>query len=127
MKVALISIKKIYFQSLTTKSSNMQNHRTKPTNNETLYWYKESLVKGKVSEEKFNSEAIMFFNLSPEQSTKSKQIFKREILNFMTEHTNKQKNLTFCKNRGVQENILRCLQISLREVLKMKRSRRRGF
>ena len=77
------------------KSSNMQDiHRTKPTNNETLHWYKESLENGKVSEEKFKSEAITFFNLSPEQSTKSKQIFKREILNFMTEHTNMQKNLT---------------------------------
>ena len=63
--------KKYTFQSVTTKSSNMQNHRAKPTNNETLYWYKESLENGKVSEEKFKSEAITFFNLSPEQSTQS--------------------------------------------------------
>ena len=47
-----------------------------------------------ISEERFKSEAITFFNLSPEHSTKSKPIFKREILNFMTVHTNTQKNLT---------------------------------
>ena len=64
--------KKIFFQSVTTKSSNMQKHRAKPTNNETLQWFKESLENGKLSEEKFKSEAIMFFNLSPEQSRKSK-------------------------------------------------------
>ena len=75
----------------------MQNHRSnlgQPTNNETLHWFKESLENGKVSEERFKSEAITFFNLSPEHSTKSKPIFKREILNFMTVHTNTQKNLT---------------------------------
>ena len=54
------------------KSSNIQDiRRTKPTNNETLNWYKDSLENGKVSEEKFKSEAITFFNLSPEQSTQS--------------------------------------------------------
>ena len=86
-------------------SSYKQHHLSspcQPTNNETLRWYKESLENGKVSEDRFKSEAVAFFNLSSENTTKSKPMFKREILNFVTMHANMQKNLTrdFLRHQG---------------------------
>ena len=57
-----------------------------PTNGKTLDWYKGSLKNGKVSEEMFKNEAITFFKLSAEQSTKSKAEFKRQIEKYVTMH-----------------------------------------
>ena len=87
------------------ESSYQQHHWSnlgKPTNNETLHWFKESLENGRASEERFKSEAISFFNLSPERSTMSKAMFKREILDFTSMHINTQRNLTreFLKDQG---------------------------
>ena len=70
-----------------------EQHHDHPSNKETLDWYKECLKNGKVSEETFKREAITFFNLSPENSTKSKQMFKKEIENFITIHTNMKRKL----------------------------------
>ena len=55
--------------------SNEQHHEH-PSNKETLEWYKHRLQNGKVSEETYKREAVTFFNLSPEDSVKPKQIFK---------------------------------------------------
>ena len=107
MKVASISVYESILQSVKMESSYQQHHRSnlgKPTNNETLHWFKESLENGRASEERFKSEAISFFNLSPENGTMSKAMFKKKILDFTSMHINTQKNLT----REVQEDILRC-------------------
>ena len=72
--------------------SNEQHHEH-PTNKETLGWYKEHLKNGKVSEETFKREAITFFNLSQENSNKSKQIFKKEIEDFVKMHVNMQRKM----------------------------------
>ena len=48
---------------------------------------------GKVSEEMFKNEAITFFKLSAEQSTKSKAEFKRQIEKFVTTHKNMERGL----------------------------------
>ena len=60
-----------------------EQHHEHPSNKETLEWYKNRLQNGKVSEETYKREAVTFFNLSPEDSIKSKQIFKKEIENFV--------------------------------------------
>ena len=58
-----------------------------------VHWYKHCLQNGKVSEETYKREAVTFFNLSPEDSIKSKQIFKKEIENFVAMHKNMKKTL----------------------------------
>ena len=72
--------------------SNEQHHEH-PSNKETLEWYKNRLQNGKVSEETYKREAVTFFNLSPEDSVKSKQIFKKEIENFVTMHKNMKRKM----------------------------------
>ena len=74
------------------------------TNGETLLWHREGLLNGRVSEEKFKSEAIKFFGLSQEESCKSKQYFKKDIEDFITKHLNLQKNMLreFLSFKGVQ-------------------------
>ena len=105
MKVASISVYESILQSVKMESSLKQHHRSnlsKPTNNETLHWFKESLENGRASEERFKSEAISFFNLSHENGTMSKAMFKRELLDFTSMHLNTQRNLTreFLKEQG---------------------------
>ena len=63
------------------------------TNGETLLWHQEGLLNGRVSEEKFNSEAIKFFGLSQDESCKSKQYFKKDIQDFIDKHVNLQNNI----------------------------------
>ena len=63
------------------------------TNGETLLWHQEGLLYGRVSEEKFKSEAIKFFGLTQEESCKSKQYFKKDIQDFINKHVNLQKNI----------------------------------
>ena len=72
------------------------------TNGETLLWHREGLLNGRVSEEKFKSEAIKFFGLSQEESCKSKQYFKKDIEDFITKHLNLQKNMLreFLEEKG---------------------------
>jgi len=48
---------------------------------------------GKVSEEMFKNEAITFFKLSTEQSTKFKAEFKRQIEKYVTMHKNVERGL----------------------------------
>ena len=60
------------------------------TNGETLLWHQEGLLYGRVSEEKFKSEAIKFFGLTQEESCKSKQYFKKDIQDFINKHVNLQ-------------------------------------
>ena len=47
----------------------------------------------KFLEETFKREAITFFNLSQENSNKSKQIFKKEIEDFVRMHVNMQRKM----------------------------------
>ena len=63
------------------------------TNGETLLWHQEGLLNGRVSEEKFKSEAIKFFGLSQDESCKSKQYFKKDIQDFINKHVNLQNNI----------------------------------
>ena len=80
-----------------------------------MHRFKEILENGRASEERFKSEAISFFNLSPENGTMSKAMFKKKILDFTSMHINTQKNLT----REVQEDVLRCHLMTTRLRLKM--------
>ena len=64
------------------------------SNGETLAWYEDCLLNGKVSEEKIKQESIKFFQLTTKESAKSKQIFKKDIQQFVTKHVNMQKCLT---------------------------------
>ena len=50
------------------------------SNGETLAWYEDCLLNGKVSEEKIKQESIKFFLLTTKESAKSKQIFKKDIV-----------------------------------------------
>ena len=50
-----------------------QHQLARPTNKEALDWYKLNLKNGKVSEEATKSEALVFFNLSEEKATISKE------------------------------------------------------
>ena len=63
----------------------MNEHRV-PSNRETLSWFKDNLKNGKASEEMFKTEALSFFNLSPEMGAKDKRSFKREIEHFADMH-----------------------------------------
>ena len=63
----------------------MNEHRV-PSIRETLSWYKDKLKNGKASEEMFKTEALSFFNLSPEMGAKDKRSFKREIEHFADMH-----------------------------------------
>ena len=65
----------------------MNKHRV-PLNKETLSWFKDNLKNGKASEEMFKTEALSFFNLSPEMGAKEKRSFKREIEHFADMHQN---------------------------------------
>ena len=49
------------------------------SNGETLAWYEDGLLNGKVSEEKIKQESIKFFQLTTKESAKSKQLFKKDI------------------------------------------------
>ena len=57
-----------------------------PSNKETLSWFKDNLKNGKASEKMFKTEALSFFNLSPEMGAKDKRSFKREIEHFADMH-----------------------------------------
>ena len=92
MKVAAYLSPVSLFNSVRMGHSNEQHHEH-PSNKETLEWYKNRLQNGKVSEETYKREAVTFFNLSPEDSLKSKQIFKKEIENFVAMHKNMKKTL----------------------------------
>ena len=72
------------------------------TNGETLLWHRKGLLNGRVSEEKFKSEAIKFFGIAQEESCKSKQYFKKDIEDFITKHPNLQKNMLreFLEEKG---------------------------
>ena len=59
-----------------------------------MAWYEDCLLNGKVSEEKIKQESIKFFLLTTKESAKSKQIFKKDIQEFVTKHVNMQKCLT---------------------------------
>ena len=63
----------------------VNEHRV-PSNRETLSWFKDNLKNGKASEEMFKTEALSFFNLSPEMGAKDKRSFKREIEHFADMH-----------------------------------------
>ena len=63
----------------------MNEHRV-PSNRETLSWFKDNLKNGKASEKMFKTEALSFFNLSPEMGAKDKRSFKREIEHFADMH-----------------------------------------
>ena len=111
MKVAAYLSPVSLFNSVRMGHSNEQHHEH-PSNKETLEWYKNRLQNGKVSEETYKREAVAFFNLSPEDSFKSKQIFKKEIENFVAMHKNMKKTLLrkFWRKMRVQELITRFLQ-----------------
>ena len=64
------------------------------SNGETLAWYEDCLLKGKVSEEKIKQESIKFFQLTTKESAKSKQLFKKDIQEFVSKHVNIKKCLT---------------------------------
>ena len=64
------------------------------SNGETLAWYEDCLLNGKVSEEKIKQESIKFFQLTTKESAKSKQLFKKDIQEFVSKHVNMQKCLT---------------------------------
>ena len=49
------------------------------SNGETLAWYEDCLLNGKVSEEKIKQESIKFFQLTTKESANSKQLFKKDI------------------------------------------------
>ena len=51
------------------------------SNGETLAWYEDCLLNGKVSEEKIKQESIKFFQLTTKESAKSKQLFKKIFKN----------------------------------------------
>ena len=64
------------------------------SNGETLAWYEDCLLNGKVSEEKIKQESIKFFQLTTKESAKSKQLFKKDIQEFVSKHVNMQNCLT---------------------------------
>ena len=59
-----------------------------------MAWYEDCLLNGKVSEEKIKQESIKFFQLTTKESAKSKQLFKKDIQEFVSKHVNMQKCLT---------------------------------
>lgn len=75
-------------------NDNLISAKMPRSNGETLAWYEDCLLNGKVSEEKIKQESIKFFQLTTKESAKSKQIFKKDIQQFVTKHVNMQKCLT---------------------------------
>ena len=63
----------------------VNEHRV-PSNRETLSWFKDNLKNGKASKDMFKTEALSFFNLSPEMGAKDKRSFKRKIEHFADMH-----------------------------------------
>ena len=63
------------------------NEHCVPSNRETLSWFKDNLKNGKASEEMFKTEALSFFNLSPEMGAKVKRSFTREVKHFAPKPT----------------------------------------
>ena len=64
------------------------------SNGETLAWYEDGLLNGKVCEEKFKQESIKFFRLSTKESAKSKQYFKKDVQELVSKHVKMQKCIT---------------------------------
>ena len=84
----------------------MNEHRV-PYNRKTLSWFKDNLKNGKASEEMFKTEALSFFNLSPEMGAKDKRSFKREIEHFADMHQSllrKWLREFLAENRGLGKN-----------------------
>ena len=63
------------------------------TNGQTIEWYKVNLKFGKISEAKIKTEAVKFFDLSDEEQSKDKKIFKKRIEDFVKNQKNIEQNL----------------------------------
>ena len=63
------------------------------TNGQTIEWYKVNLKFGKISEAKIKTEAVKFFDLSDEEQSKDKKIFKKRIEDFVKNQKNIETNL----------------------------------
>ena len=74
-------------------NGNLISAKMPRSNGETLAWYEDCLLNGKVSEEKIKQESIKFFQLTTKESAKSKQLFKKDIQEFVSKHVNMQKCL----------------------------------
>ena len=61
------------------------------TNGQTIEWYKVNF--GKISEAKIKTEAVKFFDLSDEEQSKDKKVFKKRIEDFVKNQKNIEKIL----------------------------------
>ena len=61
------------------------------TNGQTIEWYKVKLENGKISEAKIKTEAVKFFDLSDEEQSKDKKVFKKRIEDFVENQKNIEK------------------------------------
>ena len=52
------------------------------TNRQIIEWYKVNLKFGKISEAKIKTEAVKFFDLSDEEQSKDKKVFRKRIEDF---------------------------------------------
>ena len=63
------------------------------TNGQTIEWYKVDLNFGKISEAKIRTEAVKFFDLSDEEQSKDKKVFRKRIEDFVKTQKNIEKIL----------------------------------
>ena len=63
------------------------------TNGQTIEWYKVNLKFGKISEAKIKTEAVKFFDLSDEEQSKDKKVFRKRVEDFVKTQKNIEKIL----------------------------------